>query len=50
MALVISTCDKKLLFNGKQAQQYINKYYLESAQSKTINCRWYADFKGGRTM
>ena len=32
-----------------QAQQWLEKCYGDSAPSKTIICRWYADFKRGRT-
>ncbi|XP_076235112.1 histone-lysine N-methyltransferase SETMAR-like [Calliopsis andreniformis] len=35
--------------NTVQAQQWLEKYYPGSAPSKTIICRWYADFKHGRT-
>ena len=32
-----------------QAQQWLEKYYGDSAPSKTTICRWYAEFKRGRT-
>ena len=32
-----------------QAQQWLEKCYGDSAPSKTIICRWYAEFKRGRT-
>ena len=43
-----------MLFNRKklntvQAQQWLEKCYPDSAPSKTTICRWYADFKRGRT-
>ena len=44
--------DKALLSDGKntvQAKQWLDKCYLDSAQSETTVKRWYADFKCGRT-
>ena len=35
--------------NTVQAQQWLEKFYGDSAPSKTTICRWYAEFKGGRT-
>lgn len=35
--------------NTVQAQQWLEKCYPDSAPSKTTICRWYADFKRGRT-
>ena len=35
--------------NTAQAQQWLEKCYPDSAPSKTTICRWYADFKRGRT-
>ena len=35
--------------NTVQAQQWLEKCYRDSAPSKTTICRWYAEFKGGRT-
>lgn len=35
--------------NTAQAQQWLKKCYREDAPSKTTICRWYADFKRGRT-
>ena len=35
--------------NTVQAQQWLEKYYGDSAPSKTTICRWYAEFKRGRT-
>ena len=32
-----------------QAQQWLEKCYVDSAPSKTTICRWYAEFKRGRT-
>ena len=32
-----------------QAQQWLEKCYGDSAPSKTTICRWYAQFKRGRT-
>ena len=32
-----------------QAQQWLEKCYGDSAPSKPTICRWYADFKRGRT-
>ena len=35
--------------NTVQAQQWLEKCYGDSAPSKTTICRWYAEFKRGRT-
>ena len=35
--------------NTVQAQQWLEKCYPDCALSKTAICRWYADFKRGRT-
>ena len=35
--------------NTVQAQQRLEKCYPNCAPSKTTICRWYADFKRGRT-
>ncbi|XP_035223201.1 uncharacterized protein LOC118195963 [Stegodyphus dumicola] len=35
--------------NTVQAQQWLEKCYPYTAPSKTTICRWYADFKHGRT-
>ena len=35
--------------NTVQAQQWLEKYYGDSASSKTTICRWYAEFIRGRT-
>ena len=35
--------------NTVQAQQWLEKCYGDSAPSKTIICRWYAEFKRART-
>ena len=35
--------------NTVQAQQWLKKCYPDCAPSKTTICRWYADFKRGRT-
>ncbi len=35
--------------NTVQAQQWLEKCYSDSATLKTTICRWYADFKCGRT-
>lgn len=35
--------------NTVQAQQWLEKCYREKCPSKTTICRWYADFKRGRT-
>ena len=35
--------------NTVQAQQWLDKCYPDSAPSKKTICRWYADFKRGRT-
>ena len=35
--------------NTVQAQQWLEKCYPDCAPSKTTICRWYADFKRGRT-
>ena len=35
--------------NTVQAQQWLEKCYGDSASSKTTICRWYAEFKRGRT-
>ena len=35
--------------NTVQAQQWLEKCYPDCAPSKTMICRWYADFKRGRT-
>ena len=32
-----------------QSQQWLEKFYGDSAPSKTTICRWYAEFKRGRT-
>ena len=49
----ISCVDLPLLFDEKkntvQDQQWLEKCYGDSAPSKTTICRWYAEFKPGRT-
>ena len=35
--------------NTVQAQKWLEKCYGDSAPSKTTICRWYAEFKRGRT-
>jgi len=35
--------------NIAQAQQWLEKRYKKSAPSKTTICRWFAEFKRGRT-
>ena len=35
--------------NTMQAHQWLEKCYGDSAPSKTTICRWYAEFKRGRT-
>ena len=35
--------------NTVQAQKRLEKFYGDSAPSKTTICRWYAEFKRGRT-
>ena len=35
--------------NTIQAQQWLEKRYRENSPSKLTICRWYADFKRGRT-
>ena len=35
--------------NTVQAQQWLEKCYGDSILSKTTICRWYAEFKCGRT-
>ena len=35
--------------NTVQAQQWLEKCYRENFPSKPTICRWYADFKCGRT-
>ena len=35
--------------NTEQAQQWLRKCYPDCIPSKTTICRWYADFKRGRT-
>ena len=35
--------------NTVQAQQWLEKCYGDSARSKKTICRWYAEFKRGRT-
>ena len=35
--------------NTVQVQQWLEKCYRENSPSKTTICRWYADFKHGRT-
>ena len=41
-----------MLFDEKntvQTQQWLEKSYEDSAPSKTTICRWYSEFKRGRT-
>ena len=35
--------------NTVQANQWLDKYYSDSAPSETTVKRWYVDFKRGRT-
>ena len=35
--------------NTVQAQQWLEKCYVDSAPSNTTICRWYAEFKRSRT-
>lgn len=34
---------------AKETKEKLDKYYGESAPSKSMVCKWFSDFKNGRT-